>query len=402
MKHRICALVLVLALVVAAASAQPSETPSVAFLSFGTSPVPFSITETAILHRLVAGGFLSVEELQALDTRDNIEGENINVFALDAGWELDRLNIMVETALDRDADVLVAFTTPVAQAAVSTTLDMDDPPAVIFASVYYPYEAGVADAPCIKPSHVTGSQIVPPYALLVELVKKQQPDVSTIGTVFSTDQIAGVEGSRTVVELGEAQGLTVLESAVTQPIDFVAAVDGLASRGAEALILMIDTVTSRGLPAVVATASENLLPVYYPSLGGISSSAMISAGYYDQYRQGVQVGAMLNAYLRGELNIASTAIDMFSGDGVGVNLAVAASLDIEISTAILESADFIIGLDGVTFSQRLQEATASQEQLVNQPDSEADIQAYLESLHCTPEMIAEQQAEVDAKALVEE
>ena len=112
----------------------------------------------------------------------------------------------------------------------------------------------------------------------------------------------------------------MIQASVTHPVDFIAAVDGLASRGAQALILTIDSITSRGLPAVVSTASENLMPVYYPSLGGISSDAMISAGYYQQQTQGINTGRKLVAWLRGELDIAATAIEALSGDGVGVNL----------------------------------------------------------------------------------
>ena len=65
------------------------------------------------------------------------------------------------------------------------------------------------------------------------------------------------------------------------------------------------------------------MPVYYPSLGGVFGDAMISAGYYHQEAQGINTGRKLVAWLRGELDIATTAIDARSGDGVGVNLIVA-------------------------------------------------------------------------------
>ena len=239
---------LLLALFCGAAAAQTSDKPSVALLSFGIQPGATSVTVQEILNQLTWDGFLSADEIEALDSQSNIDGENIQITLMEAGWQYDRLGIMVEAALDRGVDVMVAFTTPVAQAAILTTSDLDDPPAVIFASVFYPFAAGLADAPCVKPSHVTGSQIVPPYELLVDLALTQQPDLSQLGTVFSADQISGVEGSREVAAIAEARGLTVIQSAVTQPVDFIAAVDGLASRGAEALILSIDSITSRGCP----------------------------------------------------------------------------------------------------------------------------------------------------------
>ncbi len=395
--RRICFILFVLALLCGAAAAHTSEKPSAALLSFGISPGAQTVSVQQILHQLYLDGFLSAEEIETLASENEVDGENIQLALMEAGWQYDRLGTMVEGALDREVDVIVAFTTPVAQAAIQATRDLDEPPAVIFASVFYPFASGLGDAPCLKPGHVTGTHIVPPYEQLVDLALTQQPGMTTLGTVFSSDQVSGVEGSREVEAIAEARGLTVIHSAVTHPVDFIAAVDGLASRGAEALILSIDSITSRGLPAVVATASENLMPVYYPSLGGILSNAMISAGHYHQQAQGINTGRKLTAWLRGELDIAATAIDALSGDGVGANLVAADNLDMEIASEILERADVVVEEESERVSERVTEAVAEVRAIEAGPEREAAARAYLDSLHCTAEMIAEQQAELDAR-----
>ena len=396
--RRICFLLFLLALLCGAAAAQTSEKPSVALLSFGITPGAQSVTVQSILHQLYLDGFLSAEDIKALGSDSEVDGEQLALALMEAGWQYDRLGIMVDGALDRGVDVIVAFTTPVAQAAIQATRDLDDPPAVIFASVFYPFAAGLGDAPCLKPSHVTGSHIVPPYELLVDLALTQQPDMTNLGIVFSIDQISGVEGARKVAALAEARGLTIIQSAVTHPVDFIAAVDGLASRDAEALILTIDSITSRGLPAVVATANENLMPVYYPSLGGVLSDAMISAGYFHQDAQGINTGRKLVAWLRGELDIAATAIDALTGDGVGVNLTVADSMDLEIASEVLERADVVASEEGDSVSDRVLEAVADVRAIEAGPEREAAARAYLDSLQCTDEMIAEQKAQLETQS----
>ena len=393
MKIRISLLLLVLALLAGAAMGQ-SDTPTVALLSFGTSPIPYSVTEKAIVQVLELDGFLSADDYN-FEERGDIEGENLHVLSLEAGWALDRLNIMVEHALDHDADVLVAFTTPVAQAALNATQDMDDPPAVIFASVYFPFDAGLGDSPCIKPGHVTGSQIIPPYELLVELIKTQQPDIETLGAIFSSDQLSGVLGAQEVAAVAGAHGIDVVEGAVTQPIDFDAAINGLASRGAQALLLTIDTVNSRNISTVVGIANEHELPVYFPSIGGAFDQAIISAGYFRHREQGVNVGRMVSAYLRGELDPATVAVASVSGDGVAVNLDAAAELGIEIAPEILQRADIIFG--GEFFrSERLIQSDADELALFTADDRAEQDAAFLASLECTAERIAEEQAALDA------
>ena len=390
--RRIFFMLPLLALFWGGAAAQTLEKPRLALLSFGITPGAQSVTVQNILYQLYLDDFLSADDIRTLQSEGEVDGEHIQIALMEAGWEYDRLGIMVDAALDREVDAIVAFTTPVAQAAIQATRDLDDPPAVIFASVFYPFAAGLADAPCLKPSHVTGSHIVPPYELLVDLAMTQQPGMTRLGIVFSIDQISGVEGAREVAGLAEARGLTVIQSSVTQPVDFIAAVNGLASRGAEALILTIDSITSRGLPVVVATASENLMPVYYPSLGGFDRGAMISAGYFHQEAQGINTGRKLAAWLRGELDIAATAIDSLTGDGAGVNLTAADSLGLEIASEVLERADIVSDADGESVSARVLEAVADVRAIEEGPERQAAARAYLDSLHCTDEMIAEQQA----------
>ena len=371
---------------------------TLALLSFGRSPAPYSVTEAVILQQLAADGWLSEADLDDLSERGEIHGARLSVYPMDAGWALDQLPLMVDRALDLEADVLVAFTTPVAQAAVNATLEMEDPPAVIFASSYFPFAAGLADAPCLKPNHVTGSQIIPPYELLVDLLFTQQPNIQTVGVMFSADQVAGVEGAALVSALAEARGIEVKQAAVTHPVDFSAAMNGLASRDVEAVLLAIDTLMSTGLSSIVAIATENLVPVYYPSLGGVYDGSLISAGYFRQSIQGLNVGRMVSAALDGEVDIARTAIAEIGGDGIGVNLNAAADIELELAPAIRNKIDVQFGDGQIRLSERVVAARLEFDgHFATEKRRAADLE-FLAGLECTPEMIAEQQAALDAAA----
>ena len=216
--------------------------------------------------------------------------------------------------------------------------------------------------------------------------------------MFSADQIAGVEGAALVTALSEAQGIEVKQAAVTHPVDFNAAMNGLVSRDVEAVILAIDTLMSTNLSSVVAIASENLVPVYYPSLGGVFDGALISAGYFRQSFQGLNVARMVSAALSGELDIARTAIAEIRGDGIGVNLNAAAKIEMELAPEILNKVDVLFGDGQSRYSERV---IAAQSEFVAhfeiEDRRESDL-AFLARLECAPEMIAEQQAALDASA----
>ena len=376
------------------ASAQAADKPTVAVLRFGGSD-SFSVTESTLLDMLAAQGFISADERTAMEGREDFHGENLDIIWSDAGWDLPTVGLMIEGALDAGADVIVALTTPVAQAAINATLDLDQPPAILFASVYHPYEAGIAQAPCLKPDHVTGAQILPSYDDLLLLLSMQAPETTTIGTVFNSSETSGAIGAQTIAELAEAQGFTVLQTAVSSLVDLPAAIEGLVSRGMEALLLPIDSVTAKGLHNIAHLSHDYDFPILYASVGSIFDGATFGVGHYSHYQQGINLGHMLNAWLNGEMDPASTAIDVVSGRLLGVNMDAAEAQGVTVADHLREHAD-------VRIEDGEQSLSSTASALLRRPSIDtlreaiaADID-FIKSLQCTPEMIAEQRAALDA------
>ena len=102
----------------------------------------------------------------------------------------------MEQALDEGADVLVTLSTPVTQAAVHVTSEMDSPPAVLFSSVSHPYDAGIADAACLKPAHVTGLQSITPYDDILSLLQTQSAEISAPLARYTAPQRSEVSWGR--------------------------------------------------------------------------------------------------------------------------------------------------------------------------------------------------------------
>ena len=132
--------------------------PTVAILRFGAF-FSFTYVENAIVDTLLSVGLVNETEHAILQAGADLEGEKINVYWDDANFDFAAANVIVEGALDRGADALIVLSTPTAQAAINITSDMDDPPAVLFTSVYNPFAAGIAQSTCIKPAHVTRHRI---------------------------------------------------------------------------------------------------------------------------------------------------------------------------------------------------------------------------------------------------
>ena len=376
--------------------AADDHTPTVAVLRFGALP-SFEITEGAILDLLETYGYLSPEENRILEDRRDHQAEKVKVIWGDAGFDYPTIAIMVEDALDQGADVLVTLGTPVTLVAVNTTLDIDEPPPVLFTAVHNPYMAGIADASCIKPAHVTGSEIETSYEYVFDALQKQNPALNVIGTIYDTSEASGVYGVDRIAELAGEMGISVETAGVTTLSDLRSAADSLAQKGADAIVLPIDNLTTQGLPIIVTIANENGLPVFHPSMGAIYHGATIGAGYSGFYDNGVRVGIALAVYLNGDIDIAATGIYVASGEGLGINLDSANLQGVQVSNEIMNQADVVLeGGTPIRVSRRVMQKIRQRGVVIPLEDRQAADAAYLAQLTCTDEMIAEQQAALDA------
>lgn len=412
-------LILLLALAFAPVAAQDAGKPNIAVLNFGSFFVDQGVTG-GFFDVLKAYELISAEEHARLVADEDLEGEHINVFWGNADFDFAAANAVVDNAIDRDADYIITLTTPMTQIAVNASADLDEPPIILFASVYNPYAAGIAYTPCIKPDHVTGVESVVPYDEIVPLLLVQKPDLQVIGTIFNGSEASGIWGAERIKEIGEAHGLTVETAAVTGFPDMAPAAEGLISKGVEIFLLPVDNITMKGLPILVGTAMENGIPVFHPNPGSIDSGATVTAGPGLYYNRGVNIGHILVGHLNGTADIARTGISSLSDLRVAVNLRLAGMMDVDIAPELVEKSiwymtdeDFTMEINpglleledrdniklsvdkwavaGMSMSQELLDYADS----IVYSDLTAGHAEFIAGVQCTEEQIAQQRAALD-------
>ena len=385
-------------------------------------------SECGVIEALHRFGWLTDDEYGGLkanleDGLSNLEGERVNLLFSDASWDYGSLIPMMETALDKGADVFVTETTPVAQAAVNFTLAMDDPIPVIFMSVFNPYAAGIADAPCIKPDNVTGTQELIDYEGLLALAALQNPDLETVGTLYNSASAAGQMGAELIAEAGEALGIRVEQAAVFGLADVGIGLEGLISKGVDAFVLTVDILTSQATAQIATIGADNDIPVYHPVASYLYSGATVAAGSIATYGPGLNAGQILVGILDGALDPATTGINTADNSVIAVNVDRSARSGVKVSENLLSRADFVVadgelsitpkgmtnfqflgemGMMALLYPQLASGTDAVTPEMLAMlaqvafPDPTAAHEAFLAGLQCTDEMIAEQQAELDA------
>jgi len=395
MVQRLMLLIAMLALIAAPAMAQDDEKPTIAMMNFGYSAGQTLATKGAF-DVLQAYGYFNEEERAVLDEGDDLVGENINVLWRNAGSDTPTANLMVEDALDRGVDAMLIVTTQVTQIAVNATRDLEDPPAIMFSLVGSPYFAGIADAPCIKPSHVGGSQYHLPYAESVAVMQLWNPDIQVIGIIVAPGEPISVSGARSLQRAAENLGLTVEIATVVTLSDLNLATEALVNRGVEALINPISSIILSGTSLLSTLTAEYGIPLFGIFPYHAYNGATVAAGFNNVYGEGVIQGRMLVAHMNGDIDISEISINRTEDFGIAINLDSAKEQGVEIPESLLAMADFVIE-DGVSSAGATRELPEVVTTLPDMPIEErraADL-AILETLRCTPEMIAEQRAEIE-------
>lgn len=403
---------LLLLWLVPAGVAKDEDKPSVWLLSFNDFGVT-SIFSVAMVDALQAYGYIDPIDREAMDTDEGPgslvieapENSKLELHRRFVNFELSQIRGMVAAALDNEPDVLVTLTAPVTLAAVHATLDLPDPPAIFFADVQNLLNTGIADAACIKPAHVSGVESTTYYGEILNLLLLQYPDLKSIGTLHDSSDASGIYGAGQITELGEAAGIAVVQTAINSLADLPLAMEALVSKDVEAILLPLDNTLSAGLPIIATIANDAGIPVFSTGVDGSWFGAIVGAGSLEYYALGEQIGAMVSAYLKGELDPATTAIAQQSDYSLGVfvNMIAADMLELEVSPALQARADASISLvEDEPFlmpTSELGMSTLRQARFgptMSLEEREARDRAFLASLACTPERIAEQQAELDA------
>jgi putative ABC transport system substrate-binding protein len=354
-----------------AVSAQEDDLPVIGFMQFVSHPALDAGREGAI---------------EVLNAAGYVDGETARFLFGNGEGDIAALNTIAENYIDEGVDLIIATSTPALQAAYNATLDLEGPP-IIFNVVTDPYGAGVGEASCLHVPWIIGSQALAPYAETVPLIFEIVPDADTVGYIYNTAEQNSVANTNILTPLFEELGLAMEVQTIANSSEVPQAAEALAAAGVDVFYVATDSTVVAGLEGLIQVANENEIPVIASDPSSAVRGAVLAQGL-DYMQEGRDAGRMAVAYLAGELDPAATAFSRQTQNLLAVNLDAAEAQGVTIPDSLLESAGIIIEAGE---QQMVEAAMMSAEE-----QTEADA-AFFEGLQCTEELIAEQQAMLEAE-----
>lgn len=269
---------------------------------------------------------LQVELLAQLARDGYVQDSSVRVIVRNAGGQQSAVGGMVSEAAATQPDVLVAITTPVAQAARRAFQGK-----LVFGAVTDPLSAGLVPAADSTFDGVSGTSDAFPFRDQLALIRELTPQVKRLAVILNPGEAAAQYGLREIRKAAPQFGFDIIEAPVTSSTDIYAAAANLVGR-ADAFLITSDNTTISGLPAILRVAVPRGIPVYAGEAGSVERGALatVSAGY--PYL-GRETGRLVGRMLRGETRLP---VVVGGAADVVLNRKMSALLKIDVPESVLQ------------------------------------------------------------------
>ncbi|PCJ22507.1 MAG: hypothetical protein COA94_09035 [Rickettsiales bacterium] len=220
------------------------------------------------------------------------EGENINYEISDVNFETSLIIQMLHKLKASKPDVIVAISTPIAQAAKNLIKDIP----VIYANVTNPEEAGLVSDDI--DTNITGASDRQDFSVMLDFAKKLLPRAKTVGVLYSLGEANDASMVDALKKTAEILSINVLAVPIEHTRDvatrmrvFKGNVDFIYTGSSGAI--------QASLPAIASTAESMKLPVFNFNSAEVMSHNVL-ASYGISHRQiGANAGQIIHRVLLG-------------------------------------------------------------------------------------------------------
>jgi putative ABC transport system substrate-binding protein len=271
----------------------------------------------------------------ALNAAGYVDGKTIKLVFESAGGDPAKAAGIARKFVRDKAGVIVAISTPSAQAAAAATAQIP----VVFAAVTDPLGAKVVRDMYAPGGNVTGVSDLSPVKKHIDLIRTISPKTRRIGILFNPREANSYTLVYLMKKTAMGANMTIVEAPARTSSDVPAAVQTLAGK-ADVVFVPTDNTIAAALDPVIAFGIEHRVPVYAADVDAVKRGAIAAIGF-DYYSIGWQAGNIVVRVLRGE-SPAKIPVGGVEETRLYVNPAAAAKIGVTIPADVIAQADEVV------------------------------------------------------------
>ena len=256
------------------------------------------------------------------------DGEKIVINFQNAQGEMTNADLIAKDFAEQE-DIIVAITTPSAQAALNATKDKP----IFYSAVTDPVASG------LKGANITGTSDATPIEAQIKLAKELLGNFKKIGIVYNIGEANSEAQVQSIKALGQKNGFEVVAKGINTVNDIAPALDVILD-DVDFLYTPVDNMLASSYPVIVKKAGERNKPVIGSVTDYVNQGALATEGI-NQYKIGVQTADMIIKYLEGKAKIADMPFETVKETDLLINETVASKLGIKITEELSKRAKFV-------------------------------------------------------------
>ena len=228
----------------------------------------------------------------------------------------------------QDYDVIVPIATPAATSAFAAAEDKNIP--VVFCAVSDPVAAGLVNSMDKPGFNCSGTSDVLDMEAQLNLILAFQPDVLSIGVVYTTSEANSITQLKNLEEEAEKYGINVISAGIQNDADIPSAATMVASK-VDCINNFTDNKVVNNLSVVLDAANEAGIPVYGSEIEQVKNGCLASVSI-DYVALGRVTGDIVSASLEGA-KLEETAVKTISDATPVVNTEVLEAFGMQLPDA---------------------------------------------------------------------
>ena len=277
-------------------------------------------------------GITQIVEHPSLDAaRKGVEkalkekGKNIKIEYQSAQGDFGTAQLIAKSYASSKKDVIVAISTPSAQAALNATKTIP----IVYTAVTDGASAG------LKGNNITGTSDMSPLDKQAELIKNLLPKAKKVGFIYNPSEQNSILLLEKFKGIAKAKGLTVVEKGVSSVNDINLAIDSLLSQ-IDVLYIPTDNLVYSSASLVIQKANRKNIPVIASTKDIVEKGALATESI-DYEKLGYQTGERVIDILNGK-NPKDIPVETLKQTTLVINQKIAKKYNISLDNPKLKNA----------------------------------------------------------------
>ena len=274
--------------------------------------------------------------IEALASKGFKEGENLNLEIQNAEGDIPTSQMIAESFISSDKDLIFTIGTPAAQAAFNTTKDTP----IITTAVTDAVQAGLVKSKEKSGTNVAGTSDAAPLEKQLKLIQEIVKDVKTIGVLYNTSEVNSEIQVKELKELAKKNNIEVITKGVSSVNDISQSLDSILG-DIDVLYTPADNLVASSMAIIVDKAIAKKVPVIGAEEAHVNSGALITEGI-NYKKLGFEAGIMAVEVLEGK-DIKELSIKTSEETELVINQDTLEKLSINIDEEIMSRAKVVKG-----------------------------------------------------------